>query len=186
MAFLNSADSTSDCSQQKRRGEENSSEAFWVGQKPFVNVPLIRKFSLFAAFSKAEQPANVPHRQIKMCVLLSGTQCWKIWEFHCQIPTFHAGLGNYVSCFHILFSCVISTFPITCKSWCHTQAHQSIFKCSQMIQHETSYSFFPLAAREIHTCRHSNLFSLHSACKYHWGTTRQLLLGCHIENKKTN
>lgn len=53
MAFLNSADSTSDCSQQKRRGEENSSEAFWVGQKPFVNVPLIRKIFIMCSFLKS-------------------------------------------------------------------------------------------------------------------------------------
>lgn len=138
-------------------------------------------------FSRAVQLANVPGREIETCSVLSGTQCWKIWEFPCQTPTLHAGLGDYVSCFHICVSCVISTFPQNMQV---LVSHTSAPRHFPVLLNDPAGNilFFSLLARQIHACRHSNLFSsLHSvcpsACSYHWGTIRQLLLGCHNKNK---
>lgn len=105
----------------------------------------------------------MPHRKTETCVLLSGTQCWKIWEFHCQIPTFHAGTTFPVSTF--VFSCAISTFPHNMQV---LVSYTSAPKHFQVLLNDSAGNilfFFPLAARQIHTCRHSNLFSsLHSVC----------------------
>lgn len=65
MVFLNNIDSTSVWSQQKLREEGNSSKAFEMGQKSFINILLIRNIRLQTAFSKATLLANTSPREIE-------------------------------------------------------------------------------------------------------------------------
>lgn len=182
MAFLNSVDSTSDWSQQKRRGEENSTKAFQVGQKSFVNVLLIRKIWLCTMFSRAEQPANVPCREMEMCALLSELNTGKPGNSTAKLSMLGWGTTFPVSTF--AFFCVTSTFPQNLQVLVsHTSAPRHSWVLL-MIQHETSSSFLllqwgrstppdtPICSLQCSVCP--------SAWNYHWGMARQLLLGCHI------
>lgn len=170
--------------ERERRGKQHKSflgrsEVFHqrsFNQKNFIMCSILKSW---AACKCALQ------RDRNVCSPLRNPKIWNIWEFHCQTPTLHAGLGDYVSCFHI---CNISTFPQNMQV---LLSHTGAPKHFQVFLNDSAWNilfFSLLAVGQIHTCRHSNLFSsLHSicpsACNYHWGTTRQLLLGCHIENK---
>lgn len=117
-----------------------------MGQKSFINILLIRNILLQAVFSKAELLANASPREIETHVLLSGTRCWKIWEFISKPQPLMLGWGILfpVSTF-MFFLCYFYIHPQHAKSGVihksTSRMHHSIFSCSWMIQYKVSCPF---------------------------------------------
>lgn len=172
-----------------------------MGQKSFINILLIRNILLQAVFSKAELLANASPRETETHVLLSGTRCWKIWEFISKPQPLMLGWGILfpVSTF-MFFLCYFYIHPQ------HTHNMQNLVSYTKALLGCTiafsvapgRYStkcpvLFPLfimsllAMGQIRTRKLPDLGSFwHTGCPSvhacHWGTVRRLLLGCCIQN----